>query len=207
MYFNESKENTNIDEEFKNNKKFNFDKYKKHFIIGGIILLVVIIILIIVLVLKNRNNTYITLNGLNEMTIYQGSNYNEPGYKAFDSKKNDLTSQVIVKDNLDTKTIGTYTIVYSINNKRVTRTIHVVAKSEFDTTIHLSGDKNIYLKVGDSFTDPGCTAIDTVDGNLTDKVVVNSNVDTTKKGIYRIVYSVVNSSGITTSETRTIIVE
>lgn len=207
MYFNENKEDTNIDKEFKDNKKFNFSKYKKYLIIGGIIILVLLLFLIIAVASRNRKNYYITLDGQKEMTIYKGSNYNEPGYKAFDNKHNDLTYQVIVKDNLDTNTIGSYTIVYSLNNKSITRIVNVVDIPEFPTTIHLSGDKNIYLKVGDEFADPGYTAIDVIDGNLSDKVIVNSNVDTTKKGIYRIVYSVVNSNGITTSETRTIIVE
>lgn len=206
MYFNE-KEDTNIDKEFNNNKKIDLSKFKKYFIIGGIILFALILLIIIAILLKNKKNYFITLEGLNEMTIYQGTSYNEPGYKAHDNKNNDLTQQVTVKDNLDTNTIGTYTIVYSLNNKRVTRTVNVVAKPDLATTIHLLGDKNIYLKVGDKFTDPGCTAIDAVDGNLTDKVTINGNVDTSKKGIYRIVYSVVNSSGITASETRTIIVE
>ena len=206
MYFNE-KEDTNIDNEFKNNKKINLSKYKKYFIIGGIVISVLILIVLIAILLKNKTNYYITLEGLDEMTIYQGTSYNEPGYKAYDNKKNDLTQQVTVKNNLDTDTIGTYTIVYSLNNKRIIRTVNVVAKPDFATTIHLSGDKNIYLKVGDSFTDPGYTAIDAIDGDLTDKVTITGSVDTSKKGVYRVIYSVVNSSGVTASETRTIIVE
>ena len=190
MYFNE-KEDTNIDNEFKNNKKINLSKYKKYFIIGGIVIFVLILIVLIAILLKNKTNYYITLEGLDEMTIYQGTSYNEPGYKAYDNKKNDLTQQVTVKNNLDT----------------VIRTVNVVAKPDFATTIHLSGDKNIYLKVGDSFTDPGYTAIDAIDGDLTDKVTITGSVDTSKKGVYRVIYSVVNSSGVTASETRTIIVE
>lgn len=206
MYFNE-KEDTNIDKEFKNNKKLDFSKFKKYLIIGIVTVLLLIIIIIIFLLIKKRTVYYLNLEGLEEMNIYQGTSYNEPGYKARDNKNNDLTSQVVVKDNLDTTTIGTYTIVYSLGNRTLRRTVNVVAKPEIPTTIHLSGEKNIYLKVGDQFTDPGCIAIDAFDGNLTDKVTITGTVDTSQKGVYRLVYSVVNSSGITASETRTIIVE
>lgn len=205
MYFNEGKEETNIDDEFK--VKREFKKYKKYFIIGGAILLVLLLIVIISLIIGSKNNYFLILNGSSEMTIYQGAPYNEPGYTAYDRKKHDLTDQVIVKDNLDLNTIGTYTIIYSLNNKKVKRIVNVIARQDITTTIHLTGEKNIYLKVGDTFTDPGCTAIDAIDGNLTDQVIINSNVNTAEKGVYRIVYSVVNSSGITTSETRNIIVE
>ncbi len=43
--------------------------------------------------LKNRKTYYITLEGANEMTIYQGAVYNEPGYRAYDNKNNDLSKQ------------------------------------------------------------------------------------------------------------------
>ena len=207
MHFNENKEDTNIDKEFKKEKKFDFNKYKKFFIISGIVLLALILIIIIISLLGKRTRYFITLDGNSEMNIYQGTNYNEPGYKGFDNKKNDLTNQVTVKDNIDMNTIGTYSVIYTLHNKSVTRKVNVVSRPDYPTTIHLYGDKNMYLKIGNSFTDPGCTAIDPIDGDLTDKVTINSNVDTSKKGIYRVVYSVVNSGGITTSETRTVVVE
>lgn len=205
MYFNE-KEDTNIDSEFSSKKSFDFDKYKKYFIIGGIILLTIIII-IILLSLNKKTEYFLTLDGLEEMTIYQGTSFNEPGYTATDNKKNDLSSQVKVKNNIDTNTIGTYTVIYTIGNQKKTRTVNVVAMTDSPTVIHLSGDKTIYLKVGNKYDEPGYTAIDSIDGNITNNVTVNGEVNTSKKGTYRIVYSVVNSGGIATSETRTVIVE
>ena len=64
------------------------------------------------------------------------------------------------------------------------------------------------IKVGQKYIEPGFSTVDTIDGDITSKTNVNkSNLDTSKKGTYRIIYSVVNSDNITTSETRTIIVE
>ena len=61
--------------------------------------------------------------------------------------------------------------------------------------------------MGDAYEEPGYSAIDAVEGDLTNKVKINSNLDTSKQGTYRIIYSVTNSDGVTTSETRTIIVQ
>ena len=62
--------------------------------------------------------------------------------------------------------------------------------------------KNIYKELE---SDLGI--IPSKDGDLTNKVTVNGSVNTSVKGIYKIVYSVVDSSRITTSATRTITVE
>ena len=207
MYFNENKENTNIDNEFKNKEKFDFNKYKKIIIIVGGVVLFIIILLIIIAIFKNKRSYFITLNGDETITIYQGVTYNEPGFNAFDNKNNDLSSEVKIKSNLDTESVGTYTIIYSLHNNSIKRTINVIERPEVITMIYLMGDKNINLKKDEEFKDPGYKAIDAIDGDLTAKVTKSGSVDTSKKGTYRIVYSVVNSKGITTTETRTIVVE
>ena len=112
-----------------------------------------------------------------------------------------------MKSNLDSASIGTYTIIYSLNNKSITRTINVIEKPDIITVIHLTGEKNMNLKLDEEFSEPGYKAIDAIDGDLTDQVIVNGNVDTSQKGTYKIVYSVINSAGVTTFETRTIVVE
>lgn len=209
MYFNENKENTNIDSEFKNEKKlnFDFDKYKKPLMIAGGILLFIILLIIIILILKGRNKYHIVLNGDENIIIYQGANFIDPGYTAYDNSKHDLTSQVTVKENLDSQSIGTYTIVYSLHNSSKTRTVTVIDRPTIITVIYLNGDKNMTLKVGDTFTDPGYSAIDAIDGDITSKVTVEGAVNTSQKGVYRIIYSVVNSEGVTTTETRMVTVE
>ena len=207
MYFNDNKENTNIDSEFKKKNGFNFNDYKKPLIIAGVIILFIIILIIIIALAKGKKNYFITLNGDENITIYEGATYNEPGYSAFDNKNNDLSSEVKVKNNLDTDAIGTYTIIYSLHNKSVTRTINVVEKPDVTTVIYLNGNKNMTIKVGENFTDPGYKAIDAIDGNLTDKVTKNGEVNTKETGTYKIVYSVINSKGVTITETRIVTVE
>ncbi len=204
MYFNQ-KEDTNIDKALRKRKRINFDK--KTLKIGGIILGIIVVILLVILLFARMTRRYLVLNGSTNITVYQGSIYNEPGYNAYDNKKNNLNNEVIVESNLDTNTIGTYKITYTLYGKTKTRTIKVVAKPAIVTVIHLNGDKNVYLNVGTTYNEPGYSAIDATDGDLTSKVKVNSNVDTSKRGTYRIIYSVVNSNGVTTSETRTIIVQ
>lgn len=204
MYFNE-KEDTNIDKQLKPKKTF--EEKKKFFVIGGIILGAILLIIIIILIIRGINRYTLVLNGSSDITIYQGTVYNELGYEAYDRKRHNLNSEVTVQSNVDSNTIGTYTITYTFRNKVKKRTVNVVAKPAIVTIIHLNGSKNLYLNVGSQYNEPGYNAVDVNDGDLTSKVTTNSNLDTSKPGTYRIIYSVVNSSGVTTTETRTIIVQ
>ena len=205
MYFNTNVNGTNIDKEFNKEKKFNFDKYKKYIFIGlGCILL--ILGLIFILIGRKKISYYIDLSGNREITIYEGDAYIEPGYTARDSKGNDLTEKVVVNNMIDISTIGTYEIIYTLNNTEVKRIINVIEKPTGATIMYLKGSTTIYLKVGDTYKEPGYKVIDSVDGNLGDKVTVTGRVDTSKVGTYKLIYSVTNNSGVTTSKQRVIVV-
>ena len=204
MYFNTNVNRTNIDKEFNKKEKFNFDKYKKYIFIGlGCIL---ILGLIFILIGRKKISYYIDLSGNREITIYEGDAYIEPGYTARDSKGNDLTEKVVVNNMIDISTIGTYEIIYTLNNTEVKRIINVLEKPTGATIMYLKGSTTIYLKVGDTYKEPGYKVIDSVDGNLGDKVTVTGRVDTSKVGTYKLIYSVTNNSGVTTSKQRVIVV-
>lgn len=209
MYFNNEKEDTNIDSEFGRKKigfNFDFQKYKIPIFIGIGVLLLGLIIFLIVMFSSKKVHYFIELYGDETLTIYANSEYNEQGYKAYDNKGNNLTGQVVIDSNLDTSKIGKYQITYKINNYKKIRDVIVVERPTGYTTIYLKGDLTVYLNVGNEYQETGYTVIDTVDNNLTDKVKVTSNLDTNKKGTYQIIYSVTNSSGVTTTEVRTVIV-
>ena len=210
MYFKD-KINTNIDKEFGKKKKFSIKKidfnnidYKKIIIFSGIILLVIIGI---ILITKNKHNNYfIDLDGEDLIMIYKDSEYVEPGYSARNNKGVDFTDKVVVQDDVNTSVVGDYKVIYTLGDTRVVRYVSVIEKPIGATSIYLSGEVTMYLRVGDEYKEPGYTVIDSIDSNLTDKVIVKSEVDTSKEGIYRITYMVTNSTGVSTQVSRTVIV-
>ncbi|MDB4153108.1 DUF5011 domain-containing protein, partial [Flavobacteriaceae bacterium] len=72
--------------------------------------------------------------------------------------------------------------------------------------ISLVGSSTIYLGVGDNFTDPGATASDNIDGDLTSSITSSGTVDTATEGTYTIYYNVSDADGNIASVSRTIIV-
>ncbi len=76
-----------------------------------------------------------------------------------------------------------------------------------DTTppsITLQGDNPMTVVQGSVFNDPGATAQDDVDGDISHRIVISDNVDTNALGSYERVYSVTDSAGNEAEITRTV---
>ncbi len=68
--------------------------------------------------------------------------------------------------------------------------------------ITMLGPDTIYIEVNTSYTDPGATAMDNREGNITSKIKTVNQVDSTQTGIYLVTYNVTDGSGIP-AQTRT----
>lgn len=153
---------------------------------------------------NNDNNYFIDLKGKDEITIYIGDKYVEFGYYGYDSDNNDLTKEIVIENMVDSSKKGTYKIVYKLYGVTKVRIVNVVEKPVFLPTIKLAGESNIYLLLGEKYEEYGYVASDTIDGDLTDKVIVINQINNTKIGKYDIIYSVTNSSGLKTEVKRVV---
>jgi hypothetical protein len=73
--------------------------------------------------------------------------------------------------------------------------------------ITLLGDNPDYVYLGESFNDPGATADDCNDGDLTSSITVNtSGLNTNSRGTYNVVYEVTDSDNNNASAVRQVIV-
>jgi len=83
----------------------------------------------------------------------------------------------------------------------------IYSKNEIPNTppiITLLGDNPTNITVGETFNEPGATAIDLEDGDLTDSIITTGTVDTATVGTYTITYTVTDSGGLTDTKTRTV---
>ena len=82
------------------------------------------------------------------------------------------------------------------NPATATRTVNVVAPA--DTTapvITLMGDNPRTLTQGTGYSEPGFTAMDNVDGNITSSVAVTGIVNSNAVGQYTLSYNVSDAAG------------
>lgn len=130
------------------------------------------------------------------------SAYEEEGFTATDNYDGDITSQVVREEK---DGIVTYTVADSSGNTATAKR-NILYKDTVAPTITLKGQQRIYLQTGTSYTEPGYTASDDTDGDITAKVTISGGIDTSKMGINTITYSVADAVGNTTTVTRSIYV-
>ena len=141
----------------------------------------------------------ITLHGSASMTIPLGSPYVEPGYAATDNVDGNVTGSVRVTGAVNHTKLGTYTISYDVadgaGNPAITqnRTVHVADRTP--PVITLYGQANITMPLGSTYIEPGYSATDNVDGNVTGRVAVSGAVNGNKLGAYTISYDVADDAG------------
>ena len=214
MYFNNDKNDTNIDKDFNDKSTFVtmlidfFNKYKFFIVAGGVLVIFVIVFLSF---FNNSSKSYLVLSGDKIITLYQGNDFVEPGYEAYDKKKNNLIDDVRINSNLNINEPGEYEIKYELNGVTKIRKIKIVPKENNNiyTFIYLNtvnNDVNVYLRVGDKYNEPGYKVFNSTGKNLNNNVKVTGTVDTSKKGTYKLTYSVVDENNVTITSSRNIIV-
>src|SRR5699024_582584 len=84
------------------------------------------------------------------------------------------------------------------NGDSVLATVTVEDPEPEDTVapeITLNGDNPMELEVGETYDEPGATAEDDVDGDVSDAIEVTGDVDTSTVGEYEVVYTVSDEDG------------
>ena len=184
-----------------------------------------------VVTVEDTTDPVITLNGDAAITIVEGDGYNELGASASDNIDGALT--VTISGTVGSEP-GVYTLTYSAvdaagNAVSIERSVTVEAApnggggggggdggdgggsggggTPADTTapvVTLSGNSSINVEQGTSFTDPGASAQDAVDGVV--QVTVSGSVNVDTAGTYILTYTATDSAGNTATVDRTVTV-
>ena len=164
-------------------------KKKKILLIISIIILIILVIVTSIIFIFFNPLLKIKLIGKNE-TIEVFTKYKDKGVKIEGTK-----NKVKITNKVNTNKLGTYTITYKITHLKTTKIIKRKLKV-VDTTkpeITLQGNE-VTIYQNDTYNEPGYTATDNYDKDITSKVKVTNNIDNTKAGTYEVTYSVSDSS-------------
>ena len=138
----------------------------------------------------------INLKGNQDVTIEVNSNYSDAGATASDNYDGVITANIVEEGIVNENEVGTYPITYNVSDssgnkaEQVTRTVNVV-----DTTkpvITLNGDAFILVETGTNYSDPGATATDNYDGDITSEIVIINPVDINAPNTYFVTYNVLD---------------
>ena len=144
----------------------------------------------------DRTSPEIVLKGEEVIDLSYTKEYEEIGATATDNLDGDITDKI----NIERKVINDnqIEIKYTVSDNAgnicsKTRKINFI--DDIPPSITLNGKEKISLIIGDNYKEQGAKAIDEKEGELTEKIQIEGNVDTSKNGTYTITYKVSDSKG------------
>lgn len=152
-------------------------------------------------IISDDNPPVLELVGPTEVKLEFGRKYDEPGAMAIDTRDGDLSSKIQISGKVNPNVAGVYTLTYTIRDKSgntvsLTRKIEVLG----DVTppvLTLLGSSPMFIQVGERYKEPGCKAIDNIDGDLTKMRVISvkGRVNSMVPGSYKIIYTAKDRAG------------
>ncbi|MFA5526276.1 MAG: immunoglobulin-like domain-containing protein, partial [Acholeplasmataceae bacterium] len=168
------------------------------------LILSILVFMLVVVACKPSEETVVdqdpVISGAVDKTINRGDTFVPlQGITATDEEDGDLTDDIVYTGNVNPNVAGSYEATYSVTDSAgnlvsVTITITVVIVDEEDPLISGAGDVTIML--GDTFdVTAGVTANDTIDGDLTEDIVITGEVNVWVPGVYDVTYTVEDEAG------------
>jgi hypothetical protein len=142
-----------------------------------------------------------------------GGTYADPGAQATDKCEGDLTGAIVRSGSVDPDELGNYQVTYNVQDSaghaapQVSRSVKV--EDHLAPSINVLGPTAQRHECGSTYTDPGATANDQCEGDLTARIVPTRNGNPNAPGSFTISYSVTDTSGnsVTSPVTRTVTVD
>lgn len=157
------------------------------------IIYIIISIVTIIILFFGVKYLFITRIDIDDIKIEINSKYDFNSLKGkIRNKDIDLSND----SNIDYSKLGEYEVTleshekYAINTKKKVK-VYVVDDEKPIITLK---DNDIVIDYKEKYTEPGYTAKDNYDGDITDKVIIENNIDNTKLGNYEVKYKVKDSS-------------
>lgn len=157
------------------------------------IIYIIISIVTIIILFFGVKYLFITRIDIDDIKIEINSKYDFNSLKGkIRNKDIDLSND----SNIDYSKLGEYEVTleshekYAINTKKKVK-VYVVDDEKPIITLK---DNDIVIDYKEKYTEPGYTAKDNYDGDITDKVTTIGSVNTKKVGLYKVTYKVSDSS-------------
>lgn len=159
--------------------------------------------------------------GVKDLTLTVGQRFVEPGFTATDNEDGDISFDVVTTPDvinapqlINTTAPNTYRVAYDVVDSAgnradtVYRTINVLGPDTAAPQITLIGSNPLYLEVRTAYTEPGATAQDDRDGDISSRITVTGSVNNNAIGTYTLRYNVSDNAGNSaTTVTRNVIVQ
>ena len=147
-------------------------------------LIYLFIALLIVACSSDDDNTapVVTLIGESSITVTQNATYEDAGATAIDNNDGDLTSNIVTTSNVDTSTLGMYTVTHSVldasgNNGSASRQVGVVGGQPTPCNVVWLDGNGVTVKACDDAEIYSTGIIDGVTYTLVNEIVLRDMIE------------------------------
>ncbi|MGL5335681.1 MAG: immunoglobulin-like domain-containing protein [Enterovibrio sp.] len=148
-------------------------------------------------------------NGITDMRIKQGTPFDVyAGVSAQDKEDGDLTSQILVEGSVNHMQMGVYSLVYKVTDSDKNTTEKARNVEVYNSKPVLTGISDTSVEIDGKFNPlAGVSASDEEDGDLTSRIKLSGQVNTSVAGQYQLTYSITDSANQTVTQTRRVTVK
>ena len=151
----------------------------------------------------------ISLIGNSTINLLVNQTYTEQNATCVDNY--DATCSVTISGAIDTTSVGNYQLTYTATDNKDNDAVPVIRSVNITTgnapQITLIGENPLTLELNSTYVEPGVSATDIEDGNVTVRNDIISTLDTSTLGSQVINYFVTDSHGNRAEATRTVIIK
>lgn len=147
-------------------------------------------------IVYNYSEPFITLKGSSIVQHPVETVYKELGASSYDI--NDGQLPVTITGKVNYNKVGVYKIIYtSVNSQNATSTKTRLVKvvDKIKPIITIKGNNELVYEVNSNYIEQGATASDSYDGDITNKIIITSNLNTAAVGKYTVDYNVMDNQG------------
>ncbi|MBQ5952189.1 MAG: polysaccharide deacetylase family protein [Lachnospiraceae bacterium] len=167
----------------------------------ALLAVVAVALVLVIAALLNRNSVVMSAPEEDITEVAAGTTFTEPTVTAvyrgtiFNRKGTPVT--VRRSGTVNTAVPGTYKLTYTAEykNKSAASVLNVRVTDKTPPEVALNGDETLFVAQNSEFVDPGVTATDGIEGDVSALVTVEGKVDTATVGEYTLVYHAKDSSG------------
>ncbi len=156
----------------------------------SVLILSLFLFLLRFIVINGVFQPYLKLNG-HDIPLQINEEYVEKGILVKDKFKT-IDNNINIKSNLDTTKIGKYKVIYEYKNKYIERNVEVIDTIKPNLT--LNNEEHIIIYQNEPYIEYGVLIEDNSKIELTHNLSIISDIDTSKLGIYKVIYKVEDQS-------------
>lgn len=153
-----------------------------------------------IIITQDMTPPVIMLKGFEPTLTELSYPYIDSGASAIDAVDGDVSANLVITSNVNINKVGKYEVKYNVKDSKGNmaneeiRTVFVTP-DKTKPVITLKGSNPMIMGVFGKYLEPGATAVDNIDGDVTANIVIQNLIDSSRVDTFSVNYTVYDKNG------------